>query len=86
LPSSAIAPFAAVHQLIEACIAKERRATNESPDPRAFTSELPNIGCAGINKAKKVAPKIVARQLELGRRQLLTTALPGIVAARPVAS
>ena len=35
---------------IEACIANARRATNGSPDPLAFTSELPNISCAGINK------------------------------------
>jgi hypothetical protein len=34
---------------IEACIANERRATNGSPDPRAFTPELANISCAGIN-------------------------------------
>jgi hypothetical protein len=36
-------------RLIEACIANERRATNGSPDLRPFTSELPNISCAGIN-------------------------------------
>jgi hypothetical protein len=35
---------------IEACIANERRAINGSPAPRAFTSALPNIGCAGIHK------------------------------------
>ena len=39
-----------VNLTIEACIANERRATNGSPDPRAFTSELPNIRCAGIKK------------------------------------
>jgi hypothetical protein len=31
------------HHLIEACMANERRATNGSPDPREFTSKLPNI-------------------------------------------
>ena len=36
--------------LIEACIANVRRATNGSPGPLAFTSELPNISCAGINE------------------------------------
>jgi hypothetical protein len=35
---------------IEACIANEHRATNGSPDPRGFTSELPNISWAGTNK------------------------------------
>jgi hypothetical protein len=39
--------------IIEACIANERRATNGSPDPRAFTSELPNISCAGIDRSSK---------------------------------
>jgi HPt (histidine-containing phosphotransfer) domain-containing protein len=37
--------------LIEASIANERRATSGSPDPRAFTPELPNTSCAGFNKA-----------------------------------
>jgi hypothetical protein len=35
---------------IEACIANARRATNGSPVPLVFTSEFPNIRCAGINK------------------------------------
>ena len=35
---------------IVACLANARRATNGSPAPLAFTSELPNISCAGINK------------------------------------
>jgi hypothetical protein len=39
-------------QPIDACVANGRRATNESPDQRAFTSESPNIRCAGINKAR----------------------------------
>jgi hypothetical protein len=36
--------------LIQACIANERRATNGSPAPRAFTSEPPNISYTGIKK------------------------------------
>jgi hypothetical protein len=36
---------------IEACITNERRATNGSTGPRGFTSELPSISCAGINRA-----------------------------------
>jgi hypothetical protein len=38
-------------RMIEAWTANERRATNGSPDPRAFTSESPNIRCAGNNKS-----------------------------------
>jgi hypothetical protein len=37
--------------IIEACIGNERRATNGSPEPRTFTSELPNISYARINEA-----------------------------------
>jgi hypothetical protein len=37
------------HDTIAACIANARRATNGSPDPLSFRSELPNISCAGIN-------------------------------------
>ena len=35
---------------IEACIADARRATNGSPDPLAFASEMPNISFAGIKQ------------------------------------
>jgi nitroreductase len=36
----------------EACIANERRATNGSPAPRAFTCELPKTGCSGVNSGR----------------------------------
>jgi hypothetical protein len=53
--------------LIAACIANERKATTGSPDSRAFTSELPNISRAGINRPTGVYAKRVwmyARSLD----------------------
>jgi hypothetical protein len=35
---------------IEACIDKARRATNASPHPWAFTFDVPNFRCAGVNQ------------------------------------
>jgi hypothetical protein len=63
--------------LIEACLADERRATDGSPDPQAFTSELPNTGCAGSNHTS------VGRSPYLGNHRLSSSMLQQPAALGP---